>query len=116
MQLQQVLLNLLVNGMDAMSTVAEGERLLEIYGRPDTEDGSPAALISVRDHGIGLEAAQVESVFEAFYTTKPHGMGMGLAISRSIIKAHGGRLWAEHNQGAGVTFSFRLPAAAPAAS
>ena len=114
-QLQQVLLNLLVNGMDAMSTVAEGERLLEIHGRPDTEDGSPAALISVRDHGIGLEAGQVESVFEAFHTTKPHGMGMGLAISRSIIKGHGGRLWAERNQGPGATFSFRPPAV-PAAS
>jgi C4-dicarboxylate-specific signal transduction histidine kinase len=115
-QLQQVLLNLFVNGMDAMSGVTDGERLLEIRGRPDTEDGSPVAVISVRDHGIGLEAGQAESVFEAFYTTKAHGMGMGLAISRSIIKGHGGRLWAESNQGPGVTFSFRLPAAAPAAS
>jgi PAS domain S-box-containing protein len=115
-QLQQVLLNLVVNGMDAMSAVAEGKRRLEIRGRSDRRDGTPAALLSVQDHGIGLEAGQVDSVFEAFYTTKPQGMGMGLAISRSIIEGHGGRLWAENNQGPGVTFSFRIPAAAPAAS
>ena len=111
-QLQQVLLNLVVNGMDAMIPVAEGERLLEIRGRPDTQDGSPAALLSVRDRGVGLEAGQVDAVFEAFYTTKPHGMGMGLAISRSIIEAHGGRLWAQPNQGPGATFAFSLPALA----
>src|SRR3989454_6330427 len=111
-QLQQVLLNLVVNGMDAMSTVDEPERKLEIRGRPDTQDGSPAARISVQDRGIGLHAGQADRLFEAFYTTKPHGMGMGLAISRSIIEAHGGRLWAESNRGAGATFSFRLPAAA----
>jgi len=92
--------------------VAEGERLLEIRGRPDTQDGSPAALLSVRDRGVGLEAGQVDAVFEAFYTTKPHGMGMGLAISRSIIEAHGGRLWAQPNQGPGATFAFSLPALA----
>ena len=114
MQLQQVLLNLVVNSMDAMSTVTEGDRLLEIRGRPDTQDGSPGARISVQDRGIGLHAGQTERLFEAFYTTKPHGMGMGLAISRSIIEAHGGRLWAESNQGPGATFSFRLPAAATA--
>ena len=111
-QLLQVLLNLVVNGMDAMSTVDERERRLEIRGRSDTQDGSPAARISVQDRGIGLHAGQAERLFEAFYTTKPHGMGMGLAISRSIIEAHGGRLWAESNQGPGATFSFRLPAAA----
>jgi PAS domain S-box-containing protein len=108
-QLQQVLLNLVVNGMDAMSAVAEGERRLEIRGRADSQDGSPAALLSVEDRGIGLEAGQADSVFEAFYTTKPHGMGMGLAISRSIIEAHGGRLWAQANQGPGATFAFSLP-------
>jgi len=110
-QLQQVLLNLLVNGMDALSTVPEQERLLEIRGGHDTLAGHPAATISVRDRGIGLTAAQMGRLFEAFYTTKPHGMGMGLAISRSIIEAHGGRLWAEPNQGPGATFSFSLPAA-----
>jgi len=115
-QLQQVLLNLVVNGMDAMSAVAEGERLLEICGRADHHDGSPAALISVADRGTGLDPGQADRIFDAFYTTKPHGMGIGLAISRSIIQAHGGRLWAESNEGPGATFSFRLPAARPATS
>jgi PAS domain S-box-containing protein len=114
-QLQQVLLNLVVNGMDAMGTVQEQGRLLVICGRPDMQDGSLAATISVQDHGIGLDAAQMERLFEAFYTTKPHGMGMGLAISRSIIEMHGGRLWAEPNRGPGATFSFRVPAAVPTA-
>jgi C4-dicarboxylate-specific signal transduction histidine kinase len=111
-QLLQVLLNLVVNGMDAMSTVDERGRRLEIRGRPDTQDGRPAATISVQDGGIGLHAGQADRLFDAFYTTKPHGMGMGLAISRSIIDAHGGRLWAESGHGPGATFSFRLPAAA----
>ena len=110
--LQQVTLNLVVNAMDAMSTVHDQERLLEICGREEREDGSLAATISVRDHGIGLNDAQLVRLFEAFYTTKPQGMGMGLAISRSIIEAHGGRLWAEPNPGPGATFSFSLPAAA----
>jgi signal transduction histidine kinase len=114
-QLQQVLLNLVVNGMDSMSAVDEPERLLEIRGCRDMLDGTPAATISVRDHGIGLQADQMARLFEAFYTTKPHGMGMGLAISRSIIDAHGGRLWAEPNRGRGATFSFMLPAAIPTA-
>src|SRR5437879_6252894 len=115
-QLLQVLLNLVVNGMDAMSTMDESERRLEIRGCLDTQDGSPAARISVQDCGVGLDAEQAERIFEAFYTTKPHGMGLGLAISRSIIEAHGGRLWAESNRGSGATFSFRLPAAPTSAA
>jgi len=115
-QLQQVLLNLVVNGMDAMSTMDESGRRLEIRGCLDTQDGSPAARISVQDCGVGLEAEQAERIFEVFYTTKPHGMGLGLAISRSIIEAHGGRLWAESNHGSGATFSFRLPAAPTSAA
>lgn len=110
-QLQQVLLNLVVNGMDAMASVEEPKRLLEIRGRPDTHDGAPVAVISVQDHGVGLDAAQTGRIFEAFYTTKPHGMGLGLAISRSIIDAHGGRLWTEPQKGPGATFSFHLPEA-----
>ena len=70
----------------------------------------------MQDRGIGLHDGQADRLFEAFYTTKPHGMGLGLAISRSIIEAHGGRLWAESNQGPGATFSFRLPAAAAGAA
>src|SRR5207244_9308476 len=95
----------------AMATVDEQGRLLEIRGCQDVEDGNLAVTISVQDQGIGLKAAEMERLFEAFYTTKPHGMGMGLAISRSIIEMHGGRLWAEPNQGPGATFSFSVPAA-----
>ena len=115
-QLQQVLLNLVVNGMDAMSNVDERERRLEIRGRRDTHDGTHVATISVQDRGVGLSAEQMGRLFEAFNTTKPHGMGMGLAISRSIIEAHGGRLWADPNQGPGATFSFSLPTAAASES
>ena len=110
-QLQQVVLNLVVNGMDAMGTVHEQGRLLEIRGRQDVQDGSLAVTISVQDQGVGLNAAHMGRLFDAFYTTKPNGMGMGLAISRSIIEMHGGRLWAEPNQGPGATFSFSVPAA-----
>jgi len=108
-QLQQVLLNLVVNGMDAMGDVADTERRLEILGRPDRQDGHPAVRISVRDSGMGLNLGEADKLFEAFYTTKPHGMGLGLAISRSIIEAHGGRLWAVANEGHGMTVQFTLP-------
>jgi PAS domain S-box-containing protein len=109
-QLQQVLLNLVVNGMDAMTAVREDARLLVIGGRYDVQNGHPAATISVRDHGVGLGTVELERLFDAFYTTKPHGMGMGLAISRSIIESHGGRLWVEPHPGSGTTFSFTVPA------
>ena len=115
-QLQQVLLNLVVNGMDAMSAVADGERVLEIRACAEAHDGSTAALISVSDRGTGLAPDEMDRVFQAFYTTKPDGMGMGLAISRSIIEAHDGRLWAERNPDRGATFTFRLPTASGAAS
>jgi PAS domain S-box-containing protein len=110
-QLQQVLLNLVMNGMDAMNSVEEEKRILRISGRRDLHDGEPAATIRVQDFGIGLRAEEMDRVFDAFYTTKPQGMGVGLAISRSIIEEHGGRLWAEPNQGPGATFLFSLPAA-----
>jgi signal transduction histidine kinase len=115
-QLQQVLLNLIVNGMDAMNTVEESQRVLTICGRRETRDGKSEALLSVQDAGTGLKPEEMDRLFEAFYTTKPEGMGMGLAISRSIIEAHGGRLWAEPNQGPGTTFLFSLPDAGDAAS
>ncbi|MDB6038366.1 MAG: hypothetical protein JWM99_2207 [Verrucomicrobiales bacterium] len=108
-QLQQVLLNLIVNGMDAMSAVEEPNRVLIIGGGCGTSDGVASALLSVRDAGVGFKPEEMDRLFEAFYTTKPQGMGMGLAISRSIIEAHGGRLWAEPNQGPGATFLFSLP-------
>ena len=109
-QLQQVVLNLVVNAMDAMASLDERERHLEIRGCLDTDDGRPAVTIRVDDCGIGLQPEQMPRLFDAFYTTKPHGMGLGLAISRSIIEAHGGRLWAEART-PGATFCFRLPAA-----
>jgi C4-dicarboxylate-specific signal transduction histidine kinase len=114
-QLQQVLLNLVVNGMDAMMALDEGGRLLEISECAETLEGRPAATIRVRDRGVGLSSADRDRLFEAFYTTKPHGMGMGLAISRSIIEAHGGRMWVEPNSGPGATFAFTLLEAEPGA-
>ena len=110
-QLQQVLLNLVINGMDAMNSVEEQERILLVLGKHDATAGTPVVLLCVQDAGIGLKAEEMDRLFEAFYTTKPQGMGMGLAISRSIIEAHGGSLWAEPNQGPGATFLISLPAA-----
>jgi signal transduction histidine kinase len=104
-QLQQVLLNLLMNGMDAMTTTERQQRRLTI----STGNDGGQALVSVCDCGVGVEQGQSEQVFKAFHSTKSGGMGMGLAISRSIIEAHGGRLWLEPNDGPGVTFKFTLP-------
>ena len=109
-QLQQVLLNPVTNGMDAMKSVEESKRVLIISGRGEIWDEVTAALLSVQDAGTGFKPEERERLFEAFYTTKPQGMGMGLGISRSIVEAHGGRLWAELNQGPGATFLFTLPA------
>jgi C4-dicarboxylate-specific signal transduction histidine kinase len=111
-QLQQVLLNLLVNGMDAMNDVEEIRRVLVICGRRETQDAVSKALVSVRDCGTGFKPEQMDRLFEAFYTTKSGGLGLGLAISHSIIEAHGGRLWVDPNQRAGgATVMFSLPAA-----
>jgi PAS domain S-box-containing protein len=102
-QLQQVLMNLMLNGLEAMQG-ASGE--LTVRSRRD-EEGRP--LISVSDVGVGLPVGESEKIFDAFFTTKPQGTGMGLAISRSIITSHGGRLWASANSGPGATFYFTLP-------
>ena len=112
-QLQQVLLNLIMNGMDAMNGVEEPKRLLLISGHRDTHGGLLVATIAVQDFGVGLKTEEMDRLFDAFYTTKPQGLGMGLAISRSIIEEHGGRLWAEPNKGPGATFLISLPAAGP---
>ena len=104
-QLQQVLLNLLINAMDAMATTERQRRSLTMS---TTHDGGKA-LVAVCDCGVGIDPQQAEQVFKAFHSTKSGGMGMGLAISRSIIEAHGGRLWLEPNEGPGVTFKFTLP-------
>ena len=89
----------------------EADRLLEIHEGSETLDGKSAVAIRMRDRGVGLSRTERDRLFEAFYTTKPSGMGMGLAISRSIIEAHGGRMWVEPNTGPGATFAFSLPAA-----
>ena len=105
-QLQQVILNLVMNAIEAMSSVPKPQRTLDIR----TENwGADAVLVSVRDSGIALNEQNRSRVFDAFYTTKPQGMGMGLAISRSIVEAHGGRLSVIPNDGPGVTFQFTLP-------
>jgi len=104
-QLQQVLLNLIVNALEAMGAANEGPRELLISTTKETS----GVLVAVQDSGPGLEAAMLERVFESFYTTKPTGLGLGLSICRSIIEAHGGRLWASTNQRRGATFQFMLP-------
>ena len=106
-QLQQVVLNLILNAVEAMGSVETGTRELLII----TEQGSTGALVAVRDSGPGIDAENIERVFEAFYTTKSSGTGMGLSICRSIIDAHGGRLWAEANEPRGAVFQFTLPSA-----
>jgi PAS domain S-box-containing protein len=106
-QLQQVILNLLLNAAEAMGSSAAGAQELLI----STEQDRAGVLVAVRDSGPGLDPSHLERVFDAFYTTKSSGMGMGLSICRSIIEAHGGRLWAEANEPRGAVFQFTLPAA-----
>jgi C4-dicarboxylate-specific signal transduction histidine kinase len=106
-QLQQVILNLIVNAIEAMSGVGEGARELLISTRKAEPNG---VLVGVRDSGPGLAPAFLERVFDAFYTTKSGGLGMGLSICRSIIEAHGGRLWASTNVPHGATFEFTVSA------
>ena len=109
-QLQQVLLNLVINGIEAMHQIPEDRRHLSIEAESHVSEEKSFVLITVTDSGIGLKAEDLPRLFETFYTTKPEGMGMGLAISRSIIEAHGGRLWAAPNADRGATFQFVLPA------
>ena len=105
-QLQQVILNLFLNASDAMSGVDDRPRQLVIRTEQDEHD---RARLSVRDTGVGFEPQGVDRLFDAFYTTKSSGMGIGLSVSRSIIESHNGRLWATSNDGPGVTFSFSIP-------
>jgi PAS domain S-box-containing protein len=105
-QLQQVILNLIMNALQAMSGIAEAPRELLITTGLAEPSG---VLVAVRDSGPGLAPATLERLFEAFYTTKPTGLGMGLSICRSIIEAHGGRLWAEANEPRGSIFQFFTP-------
>ena len=105
-ELQQVILNLIVNAVEAMIDVSKGSRHLLISTAEDTSNG---VLVAVRDSGPGLNPEGLGRLFEAFYTTKPGGMGMGLSICRSIIEDHGGRVWAAANVPKGASFYFSLP-------
>jgi len=104
-QLQQVLMNLIVNGIDAMKEIDGARELAVKSQRTEKEE----VLVSVSDTGVGLPPQQADQIFNAFFTTKPHGTGMGLRISRSIVEAHGGRLWAADNPPRGASFHFALP-------
>ena len=105
-QLQQVILNLLRNALDAMSAVDDRPRQLIIKTEQDESD---FVCLTVQDSGIGIDSKNLDRLFDAFYTTKSAGMGMGLSVSRSIIERHRGRLWAAPNDGPGATFSFSIP-------
>jgi C4-dicarboxylate-specific signal transduction histidine kinase len=106
-ELQQVILNLILNAIEAMSETSEGPRELLITTEK-AESGD--LLVAVRDSGPGLAPGALENLFKAFHTTKPNGLGLGLSICRSIIEAHGGRLWASANALRGAVFQFTLPA------
>jgi signal transduction histidine kinase len=106
-QLQQVLMNLMLNGIQAMPDLGG---VLTIKAQLDQDS---RILISVSDTGVGLPAEKADQIFNAFFSTKPEGSGMGLAISRSIIESHGGRLWVNANSDKGATFHFTLPTAPP---
>jgi signal transduction histidine kinase len=103
-QLQQLVFNLLLNAIEAMDSVVDRPRKLFVCSQRTTLE---TVLVEVRDSGPGLR--EPDKIFEAFFTTKENGMGMGLAICRSIIEAHHGRLWAASGEGVGTTFSFSLP-------
>ena len=105
-QLQQVILNLILNAIDAINWHAEGPRELVVS---TAKDGAKAVLVSVQDTGAGLPPGTLDRVFDAFYTTKPEGMGMGLTISRSIVESHGGRIWATPVSPHGAAVVFSLP-------
>jgi signal transduction histidine kinase len=105
-QLQQVILNLVLNAAEAMSAVEGGARELLISTEQSRTNG---VLVAVRDSGAGIDPEHIERVFDAFYTTKSGGVGMGLSICRSIIDAHRGRLWADTNEPRGTVFRFTLP-------
>ena len=108
-QVQQVVLNLVMNGIEAMSSVGSvGERARELLITTRNVDADRVQ-VSIEDSGIGIDPQKLDKIFDSFYTTKPGGMGMGLSISRSILQAHGGRLWATAKDGPGTIFDFTLP-------
>jgi signal transduction histidine kinase len=112
-QLQQVLVNLIMNAIEATAARGEGPRELLVTSEElvisKKEDDTDRIVVAVRDSGVGIDSENMDRLFEPFFTTKATGMGMGLSISRSVIERHGGRLWAVPNEGAGATFRFSLP-------
>jgi signal transduction histidine kinase len=104
-QLQQVMMNLMVNGIEAMKAM-DGTRELAIKSQRAQDE---QLMVSISDTGVGLPPQQADRIFDAFFTTKPHGTGMGLRISRSIVESYGGRLWAADNSPRGASFYFILP-------
>jgi two-component system, LuxR family, sensor kinase FixL len=107
-QLQQVIINLVINAIDATKPVVDRPRALTIQSKLG-EDG--LVLVAAQDNGVGIEPDKIDRLFDTFFTSKPDGMGMGLSICRSIIEAHGGRIWASANVGFGATVQFTLPPA-----
>ena len=105
-QLQQVIINLLINGVEAMAPITDRPREIVIRSR---QHDAGHVQVAVLDSGIGIDSKTAEQLFSAFFTTKPGGMGMGLSISRSIIRAHGGRLWVSPNPDHGAAFQFTVP-------
>ena len=105
-QLQQVILNLVMNAVESAGAAAESQTEVLVTSRNDKNQ----VTVAIRDSGVGIDPKNLDQLFNPFFTTKPHGMGMGLAISRSTIQSHGGRLWAASNPGRGATFQFTLPA------
>ncbi|MBM4441673.1 MAG: PAS domain-containing protein [Candidatus Rokubacteria bacterium] len=110
-QVQQVVVNLVINASEAMAAVTERRRELVVRSLPDELEGRPAVRVEIEDSGIGLGPDDVRRVFDAFYTTKTEGLGMGLSISRSIVEAHEGRIWATTRRPEGATLRFVIPAA-----
>ena len=104
-QLEQVILNLVINAIEAMSAVSGSRELLITSRRDETGNVS----VAVQDSGVGFDEQNAAQLFNAFFTTKSHGLGMGLSISRTMIEAYGGRLWAAKNDAGGATFQFTLP-------
>jgi signal transduction histidine kinase len=112
-QLQQVIINVMMNGIEAMAPVTDRPRELVICSRRHDADH---VLVSVRDSGVGIDPDHMDRLFNAFFTTKADGMGMGLSICRSIIEAHGGEMWASPNDGPGATFLFTVQSQQEAAT
>jgi C4-dicarboxylate-specific signal transduction histidine kinase len=115
-QIQQVLLNLILNGMDALHGTRLEDRRVDVTARLDVARGAPSIEIAVGDAGHGIPADMLARIFDPFVTTKPNGMGIGLAVSRTIVEAHSGRLWAENRNSGGASFRFTLPIAEEAAA